>query len=86
MYGAIPLAPLTGRASGEYLTLSGTGTPTPTPGGTGVATVNTDRLNLRSGPATSYGVLRVMNQGERVTIVSGPSNGWYQVTYGSVTG
>lgn len=69
--------PVTGWASGEYLTLSGTGTPTPTPGGTGAATVNTDRLNLRSGPATSYGVLRVMNQGERVTIVSGWAYGQY---------
>lgn len=77
---------MTGWASAEYLTVAGTGTPTPSPGGTGAATVNTDRLNLRSGPSTSSGVIRVLNRGERVAIVSGPSNGWYQITYGSITG
>ena len=74
----------TGWTFGEYLTLTGDGGSTP--GGTGAASVNTDRLNLRSGPGTGYRVLRVMSQGETVMVVSGPSGGWYQVKYGSVTG
>ncbi len=78
----------TGWASAEYLTLGGSGTTTPPPGGTsgGTATVNTSSLRLRNGPGTSYAVLTTMSQGESVTIVSGPSNGWYQVTYKGTTG
>lgn len=75
----------TGWAFGDYLKLAG-GSTTPPATGTGTATVNTDALNLRGGPGTGYAVLRVMYQGQAVAIVSGPSNGWYQVTYQGVTG
>ncbi len=76
----------TGWASADYLARGGTpavGTGMPA---AGTAKVNTDTLNLRSGPATSFAVLKRMYQGETVTIVSGPSSGWYQVTSGSTTG
>lgn len=43
---------------------------------TGVVTAS--RLNLRTGPSTSYSVMHVLWQGNRVKVV-GQSNGWYQV-------
>ena len=57
--------------------------PAPT---TTTATVNATSLNLRSGPSTSYGILTTMPPGATVTIVQGPSNGWYRVTYQGTTG
>nr|MBA2248282.1 SH3 domain-containing protein [Chloroflexia bacterium] len=80
-----------GWASAEFLTRDGapapvTGTPGGAPGGAGTARVNTGTLNLRSGPATSFAVLKRMYQNETVRIVSGPSNGWYQITSGTTTG
>ncbi len=74
---------LTGWVSGEYITVT-PDTTTP-PSGSGSATV-TERLYLRNGPGTTYGVLQVMPAGATVTIVSGPSNGWYQVTHQGTTG
>ena len=50
------------------------------------ATVTASALNLRSGPSTSYSILRTMPNGAVVTIVQGPSNGWYRVTYQGTTG
>lgn len=50
------------------------------------ATVTASALNLRSGPSTSYAILRSMPNGAVVTVVQGPSNGWYQVTYQGTTG
>lgn len=77
----------TGWASADFLARAGSPAPgTGTPGGAGTARVNTDSLNLRSGPATSFTVLKRMYQGETVKVVSGPSNGWYQVTSGATTG
>lgn len=59
---------------------------TPPPPSSNTATVNATSLNLRSGPSTSYAVLKSMPNGATVTVVSGPSNGWYQVTYQGTTG
>ena len=59
---------------------------TPPPPTANTATVIATSLNLRSGPATTYAILKSMPQGATVTIVSGPSNGWYQVTYQGTTG
>lgn len=58
----------------------------PEPPPTDTATVTATALNLRSGPSTSYSVLMTMPQGATVTVVSGPSNGWYNVTYQGTTG
>lgn len=45
-----------------------------------------DGLNLREGPGTSYDVLLTMPGGALVEILSGPSNGWYEVAYAGVEG
>lgn len=50
------------------------------------ATVATDALNLRTGPGTTYDVVKVMYQGSSVTVLAGSQNGWYQVRSGSDTG
>ena len=78
---------VTGWSSGEFLRVTTVTTPPPTtpPTGTGKATVK-ENLNLRSGPATSYAVLKVMPKGAAVTIRTGPSGGWYQVDYQGITG
>lgn len=82
---------LEGWASADYLTVTPSSTPTPTPTpppggtGTGIATVK-ENLNLRSGPGTTYQVLRVMPRGATVTIRTGPTDGWYQVDYQGLTG
>lgn len=42
----------------------------------------TAALNLRAGPGTGNAVLRVIPEGERVFVVSGPTSGhWYEITY-----
>ncbi len=76
----------TGWAAVEFLARGDSPAPVTGMPGTGTARVNTGTLNLRSGPATSFAVLKRMYQGETVKVVSGPSNGWYQVTSGSTTG
>ncbi|MCC6944830.1 MAG: SH3 domain-containing protein [Thermomicrobiales bacterium] len=73
-----------GWASGDYLTVTPGGSAPPT--GSDTATVNVAKLNLRSGPSTSYSVLTVLNQGQIVTIVTAPSGGWAQVTAAGTTG
>lgn len=71
---------LDGWVSGDYVALSPDSSSNP---GTAAVTTN---LNLRTGPATSFAVLAVMPGGTTVTVVSGPSSGWYQVTYQGQTG
>ena len=61
-------------------------TNTPPPPASNTATVTATTLNLRTGPSTSYTILRTMPQGATVDVVSGPSNGWYQVSYVGTTG
>ncbi len=75
---------LDGWVSGDYVTvtLDSTGEPGAS---TGTASV-TANLNLRTGPDTSYAVLAVMPKGTTVTVVTGPSSGWYQVTFQGATG
>jgi uncharacterized protein YgiM (DUF1202 family)/uncharacterized protein YvpB len=75
---------LTGWVSGDYITVT-PDTTTPPPTGTGTATVR-ENLNLRSGPGTTYGVVKVMPRGATVTVVTDPGTGWVQVTYQGTTG
>ncbi len=70
----------TGWASAAYLAIEGTTSP-PTRSAT-----TTDALNLRSGPATSYGVLAVIPRGGSVTLTGQVSNGFHGVSYGGKTG
>ncbi len=48
----------------------------------------TTDLNLRSGPATTYGILLTMPGGAIAKEAGGgcPTSGWYKVTYSGVTG
>lgn len=46
----------------------------------------TANLNLRSGPGTQNAVLLVMPLGSVVTLLAGPTSGWYQVHYSGTTG
>jgi peptidoglycan-N-acetylglucosamine deacetylase len=46
----------------------------------------TDKRVLRSGPSTSYSVKLTVPCGGRVTVDSGPTNGYYRVAYGSTVG
>ena len=42
--------------------------------------VNTDKLNVRSGPSTSYSKLGVLSKGTKVSVIS-ESNGWTKILY-----
>lgn len=58
----------------------------PPPPSADTATVTASALNLRTGPSTSYAVIRTLPSGAVVEVLQGPSNGWYQVTYVGSTG
>lgn len=63
--------------------------PTVAPGGTATGRVTLEnagsRLNVRSGPDTSYGTLGTIPNGATV-IITGTQGSWYAIQYGSVTG
>ncbi len=48
--------------------------------------VNVSALNLRNGAGTSNAVITSMPCGSRVTYISGPTSGWYQVDYSGTRG
>jgi uncharacterized protein YraI len=82
-----------GWASAQYVARSDPGggsAPPPTNGGgngaTGNATVNTNGLNLRSGPGTNNSVILVMPQGASVTLTGETSNGFAALTYNGTSG
>lgn len=76
-----------GWASADYLTSgSSSGSGTTTGGATGTRYVFDGRLNLRSGPATSYGVVLVMPDGAAVSLTGETSNGYSKLTYNGTTG
>ena len=47
----------------------------------GYGKVNTTKVNLRSGPGTSYSVVDTASKGEKAYII-GINNGWYKVIFG----
>jgi uncharacterized protein YraI len=49
------------------------------------ATVS-EELNLRSGPGLGYRILSVMPAGSTVVITGEPTEGWYPVQYGTLSG
>lgn len=68
-------------------TTTTTTTPTPTPTPTlPRMRVNTGGLNLRRGVGTAYGIITAMPCGATVTVVGGPTSGWYEVTYNGSRG
>lgn len=81
-----------GFAHGDYLSMSGASAPeTPAPpplsdNVTGSATVNTDALNVRSGPGTNYDVLGVMQHGAQISLTGDSANGFVGMTWNGIQG
>ena len=48
--------------------------------------VTASSLNLRAGPGTGYGVVRVMSCGESARVLGAPVSGWWNVNYQGVAG
>ncbi len=80
-FGYVPVT--YGQASGwvleTYLTNGGSGQ-------TGTRYVFDGRLNLRSGPGTSYGVVAVMPDGAEVSLAGETSNGFARMTWNGQSG
>jgi len=72
-----------GREGWVFATYLSIDRPTPSPNTTATTT---DRLNLRSGPGTSFGVLTVLPAGAIVTLTGQTQNGFRSVTWGGFTG
>jgi uncharacterized protein YraI len=70
----------TGWAFSTWLSLDA---PVPSPNETATTT---DRLNLRSGPGTTFGIVTVLERGAIVTLTGQESNGFRSVTFGSFSG
>lgn len=66
----------TGWVSGTYLQVSGTENPVKSLSNTG--TVTASKLNVRSGPDTSYSIIHTLWQGNTIKVI-GESNGWYKI-------
>lgn len=87
-----------GWAHSDYLGNSGAAAPAPAPsepsqpsnpgvGDTVVGTMRTtDRLNMRSGPGTSFGIITTLVNGATVEIMGNAENGFYPVRYGGNKG
>lgn len=89
---ATPIAPTATPVNPTATPVNPTATPvnptaTPTPASGVTATVNTGALNVRSGPAVSYGVVAVLNQGTTVSVTGRNSdNSWVRVATGNISG
>ena len=57
---------------------------TPTTGAT--MRVTATSLNLRSGVGTTHAILTVLSCGARVTVLGGPTTGWWNIRAGTFTG
>ena len=74
-----------GWASSSYISISNNSTNNTDNTSTTTATVNTDGLNFRNGAGTSYSVIKVLNKGDKVEVIS-ESNGWSKVKHDSRLG
>ncbi len=79
-----------GYASAEYLTAGGGssngGSDSGTASGPTGTRYTTARLNLRSGPGTSYGTIATMPAGAAVSLTGETSNGFSKLTWNGTTG
>lgn len=75
----------TAYVASRYLT-KGSSLPPAAQVGAGAVKATTTAVNLRKGPGLSYGVIRVLVQGARVTATGKTSVGFTQVVNGSSTG
>jgi uncharacterized protein YgiM (DUF1202 family)/uncharacterized protein YvpB len=74
---------LKGATSAAALTLV---VPLRTGAVTGTAVVTTDVLRIRSGPGTGYEIIGRTYDGESLTVLEGPTSGFYRVRLGAVEG
>ena len=76
-----------GWVSSSYISASNSNTNNSTNNNTqsNIARVNTDGLNFRNGAGTSYSIIKVLNKGEKVEVIS-ESNGWSKVKHDSRLG
>jgi uncharacterized protein YgiM (DUF1202 family) len=81
----IKFAGSTAYVASRYLS-KGTDLPSPKKIGAGTVKITTTALNLRSGPGLSYRVIKVLKDGERVTMTGKTARGWAQLVSGRSTG
>ena len=58
---------------------SATPTPTPAPSNGTVQAKTTSDLNVRKGPGTSYGIIKVIDMNVTVTVMEATNSSWYKV-------
>ena len=77
----------TGYVSKSYISTgsSKVSTPKPTKTKTGTVKISSGTLNMRSGPGTSYKVIKSLKKGAKVTIAA-TKGSWYKVKHGSTSG
>ena len=78
-----------GWASEQFLCLCNeinVAPPPPPPPSTGIVVTSGSNLNLRISPSTTASILASIPNGSTVTIIGGPTNGFYQVTHSGRTG
>lgn len=74
----------TGYVGSKYLKAT-TSTPA-TVSSTGTVYVTTGSVNFRTGPSTSYSVIRKLTSGTKVELISKYSSTWYKVSVNGTTG
>ena len=76
-----------GWVSSSYISASNSNTNNSTNNNTqsNIAIVNTDGLNFRNGAGTSYSIIKVLNKGEKVEVIS-ESNGWSKIKFNGKEG
>ena len=74
-----------GWASSSYISISNNDTNNNTNTSENIAIVNTDGLKFRTGAGISYSIIKVLNKGEKVEVIS-ESAGWSKVRYDSRLG
>ena len=74
-----------GWASSSYISISNNDTNNNTNTSENIAIVNTDGLKFRTCAGTSYSIIKVLNKGEKVEVIS-ESAGWSKVRYDSRLG
>lgn len=50
-----------------------------------VYTVTASKLNVRSGPSTSYKLIGTVKKGQFLTVINKQSNGWYKIKTHPIT-
>ncbi|PFH82264.1 M15 family metallopeptidase [Bacillus sp. AFS088145] len=70
----------------SFLSISFFTNPTSTYAANKVYTVTVNKLNVRSGPSTSYKSMGSVKKGQLLTVINKHSNGWYKIKFKKTTG